>query len=100
MKLHELKLLDIYAMEKLKGIKPFEIRCNDRDFKVGDLVTYNVVETYTEPIEPYRTITRESRDIILVGYFKDRLFKITYITNYNQKDNFVVFADKEIKDER
>lgn len=38
MKLHELKIKAEYANAKLKGIKPFEIRKNDRDFKVGDII--------------------------------------------------------------
>ena len=37
MKLHEIKLLEQYAKAKKDGIKPFEIRKNDRDFKVGDI---------------------------------------------------------------
>ena len=44
MKLHEIKLLEQYAKAKKDGIKPFEIRKNDRDFKVGDLVKYNYVD--------------------------------------------------------
>lgn len=34
--IHELKLNTIYFEEALKGNKPFEIRYNDRDYKVGD----------------------------------------------------------------
>lgn len=33
---HELKLNKIYFEEALNGKKPFEIRYNDRDYKVGD----------------------------------------------------------------
>ena len=35
--------------QKKDGIKPFEIRKNDRDYKVGDLIKYNIVENYTQP---------------------------------------------------
>ena len=79
MKLHELKLLKEYAIPKTKGIKPFEIRKNDRDFNVGDLVTYTVPDSslYNELL-------------------KGKVYKIEYITNYEQKDGYVVFADKLI----
>ncbi len=94
MKLHELKLLQEYAIAKKDGIKPFEIRKNDRSFNVGDLVKYNIVESYTEPYPPHRTVTRESRIENLKNYFNDRVFKIKYITNYEQKEDYVVFCDE------
>jgi hypothetical protein len=94
MKLHELKLVEKYAKAKKDGIKPFEIRKNDRDFKVGDLVKYNIVESYTETTPPYKTHTRESQNKELTKFFKDRVFKIKYITDYEQKDGYVVFADE------
>lgn len=94
MKLHEIKLLEQYAKLKRDGIKPFEIRKNDRDFKVGDLVKYNIVESYTEPYKPNRTLTRESQNKELKNYFDNRVFKIKYITNYEQKDEYIVFADE------
>ena len=94
MKLHELKLLEHYAKAKKDGIKPFEIRKNDRDFNVGDLVKYNIVESYTEPCPPNRTLTRESQNEELTNYFDNRVFKIKYITDYEQKDGYVVFVDE------
>lgn len=94
MKLHEIKLSEPYAKAKKNGIKPFEIRKNDRDYKVGDLVKYNIVENYTEPYPPNRTLTRESQNKELTNYFDNRVFKIKYITNYEQKDGYVVFVDE------
>lgn len=38
MKVHNLKILPQYFEEALKGKKPFEVRLNDRDFKLGDIV--------------------------------------------------------------
>lgn len=38
LKEHELKILPEYYIEVLSGRKKFEIRLNDRDFKVGDIV--------------------------------------------------------------
>lgn len=91
MKLHELKLLDDYAIAKKQGIKPFEIRKNDRNFQVGDLVKYNIVEKYFEGND---IITKECEDKELCKYFDDRIFKIKYITNYEQKEGYVVFTDE------
>lgn len=41
MKWHELKILPEYFSEVKKGTKRFELRKNDRDFKVGDSVMLN-----------------------------------------------------------
>lgn len=94
MKIHELKLVEQYAKAKKDGLKPFEIRNNDRKFEVGDLVKYKVVEQCMEHLPPHRTFTRESSNIGLVEYFDTTVFKITYITCYEQKDGYVVFTDK------
>ena len=80
MKLHELKIESSYAWEKIKGRKLFEIRLNDRDYKVGDIVHY----TCTNCI---------ANDLIA-----DKYYKIIYITDYMQKDNYIVFAEKEMKE--
>lgn len=77
MKLHEIKLMSEYAKAKHKGIKPFEIRKNDRDYQVGDLVTYTVPDS---PV--YNEL------------FKGKVYKIEYITDYAQQDGYVVFTDK------
>ena len=94
MKLHEIKLLEHWAKAKKEGIKPFEIRKNDRDYQVGDFVKYNVVEFYSEPCPPHRTLTRESQNKELRNYFDNRIFKIKYITDYEQQAEYVVFADE------
>ena len=80
MKLHELKIESSYAWEKINGKKPFEIRLNDRDYKVGDIVHY----TCTNWI---------ANDLIA-----DKYYKIIYITDYMQKDNYIVYAEKEMKE--
>lgn len=45
MKLHYLKIKAEYANAKLRGDKPFEIRLNDRDFRVGDVVKYTCIDS-------------------------------------------------------
>lgn len=41
---HELKILDKYFDSVESGIKPFEVRNNDRDFHVGDMLRLREVE--------------------------------------------------------
>lgn len=99
MKLHELKIEKQYAIEKVGGRKMFEIRKNDRDFQVGDLIHYIVVDDETR-----EDITSAK---IKVGLpilealdrfeFALKLYRITYITDYEQKDGYVVFGEEEVK---
>lgn len=79
MKLHEIKLMSEYAKAKASGLKPFEIRKNDRDYKVGDLVRY---------------IVPDDKDLNEV--IKRTLYQIVYITDYEQKDGYVVFSDRYV----
>ena len=44
MKLHELKIKREYFNAIKSGEKTFEIRKNDRDFQVGDIINFTVVE--------------------------------------------------------
>lgn len=79
MKLHNLKILAGYAAAKLRGDKLFEIRLNDRDFRVGDVVNYTCIDS---------TIYNEK--------ISKKLYYITYITDFEQKDGYVVFGEKEV----
>lgn len=78
MKFHHLKIEKKFALAKLTLLKPFEIRKNDRGFGVGDLVTYSCPDD-------------EEIDEIL----SKKLFIILYVTDYEQKDGYVVFSDVE-----
>jgi hypothetical protein len=80
MKLHSLKIKAEYANEKLKGNKPFEIRFNDRGFKVGDVIKYSCIDS--------RIVDEKIRN---------KLYYIAYITNYEQKEGYIVFCDKEVE---
>lgn len=75
MKIHELKILPEYFKVVLSGKKKFEIRKNDRDYRIGDLV---ILKEY-DPIHLEYTGQQ----------FKG---KITYLTNYAQSGNYVVFG--------
>lgn len=73
-KCFELDIYPEYYQPVREGIKTFEIR-RDQGFKVGDIVVLNEFD----PIKKEYT-----------GRFVAR--KITYITDYAQKENYVVFA--------
>ena len=75
MKIHQLKILPEYFAPVCLGLKSFEIRENDRDFQVGDLVE---LREYLPNHDRYtgRVLPRE----------------ITYVTAYAQQANYVVFG--------
>lgn len=73
MKSHSLKILPEYFEAVTSGDKTFEIRKNDRDFQVGD-------------------------EVILKEWYEEKYtgnemkFEITYITDFEQKEGYVVFG--------
>lgn len=68
---HKLKIDDVYKHRREQGIKPFEIRYNDRDYQVGDTVSFSEYGPK---------------------------YLITYIhTGYGMKDGFVCMTLKELK---
>lgn len=70
---HELKILPEYFEAVTGGRKRFEIRKNDRDYKVGD-----------------RLYLREwNADGFTGDSYKA---EVTYITDYEQKDGYVVMG--------
>ena len=75
--IHKLKLWPEYFDVVIKGIKTFEIRKNDRDYKVGDVL---LLQEY---------IPSEAK---FTGRVLDR--KITYITDYAQQEGYVVMGIK------
>jgi hypothetical protein len=76
---HELKTWKDYFEEILSGAKKFELRLNDRDFKVGDVVKLLEYEN-------------------IIGYFTERsiLIRITQILkdakHFGLMDGFCIFS--------
>jgi ASC-1-like (ASCH) protein len=72
---HKLKIQNEYFEAVCSGEKSFEIRKNDRDFKVGDTL---ILQEFLPISKQYtgRVIEKE----------------ITYITDYGQQENYVVMA--------
>ncbi len=81
MKIHDLKILPSFFEQVINGNKMFEIRENDRDYKLGDVLLLREVE-------PTRT------DIEYTGRMK--AVQVTYITDWQQKLDFVVMGIKII----
>ncbi|MEG7337555.1 DUF3850 domain-containing protein [Bacillus cereus] len=77
--LHNLKINKVFFTPVLEQIKTFEIRKNDRDFHIGDKVILN---EWDDENQQYT-----GRNVKV---------EILYITDYEQKDNYVVFGFKAI----
>lgn len=76
---HRLKILSCYFKAVKNGTKTFEIRKNsDRGFQRGDVV---------QLIELDKTVTKQ---LAVTGNEVEVV--ITYVTNYEQKDDYVVFS--------
>lgn len=71
---HELKIMPEFYNAVIENKKKFEIRKNDRNFQVGDNV---VLREFSES----------------AGYSgRYALGTILYITDYNQKEEYIVFS--------
>lgn len=83
-KTHLLKLREEYAEAVAKGLKTFEIRYNDRDYKVGDIVKFIVIDNNGEQIFE-NALTAKS-------------YKISYILSdfVGLTDGYIAFAIKQI----
>ncbi|MDF9449939.1 DUF3850 domain-containing protein [Bacillus toyonensis] len=77
--LHNLKINKKFFTPVLERIKTFEIRKNDRDFQIGDNVILN---EWDDKNQQYT-----GRNVKV---------EILYITDYEQKDNYVVFSFKTL----
>ena len=80
-KLHEIKLLSEFADDVYAGRKNFEIRKNDRDYRVGDTVQFRVIGS------------KEAANHIL----NTRQYEITYVlSGWGIEDGFVAFGIKPV----
>lgn len=79
---HILAINDHYYEAKLFGDKLFEIRLNDRGFQKGDTVRYTTDED--------QRISRRVRT---------GTWEITYVISYMQKENYVVFGERRLKED-
>ncbi len=72
---HQIKIQTKYLDEVLAGRKQFEIRYNDRDYRVGDIVTMTEFDPEKEIKKP-----------------RSFIGEIKYLTDFAQKPGWVVFS--------
>lgn len=88
MKLHELKIKHEYLVEVDRGRKTFELRKNDRDYQVGDLIRF---------IDIKQGIKGEC-DVYID---EDDLYKITYVLKnvpeYGLAKDYCILGIKKMK---
>lgn len=71
MKLHKLKIKHSYYVDIYLGKKTFELRKNDRDFQVGDVIHF--IDLHDEIIDLFDTKACD------VNIEDDTLYQITYV---------------------
>lgn len=72
MQLHTLKIEEKYYIDVQNETKTFELRKNDRDFQVGDFITFKVIKNGMEiPVPDVFKITYVLKDVEKFGLDKD-----------------------------
>ena len=93
MKLHELKIKHEYLVDITVGLKTFELRKNDRDYQVGDLIHFIDIRSLDE--------CRGDGDCCNVYIDEDALYKITYIlkdvTEYGLDKDYCILGIKKLE---
>ena len=75
---HDIKIKQCYLIHILEGNKTFEVRKNDRDYQVGDLVRFLPLQD--DNYNAY-SVKQEIPD-----------FKITYVTSFGCQEGYVVLG--------
>lgn len=84
MKLHTLKIKEEYYWEILKGSKTFELRKNDRDYQVGDLILFT--DLSGELLNQYSDI----QPIFVITYILEN------VPQYGLKDGYCILGIKRL----
>lgn len=85
MRVHSIKVLDVFADDILSGIKSFEVRNNDRMYQIGDIIKYTVVDDVGKIVE---------------HPLSNKYFRITFIlSGWGLKEEYVAFAQKMLEEE-
>ena len=87
MKVHEVKIWELYADAVLSGEKNFEIRFNDRGYQKGDRLKFTVMNNV-------------GTQSVLTHGLNDKEYEITYVHSIlGMADNYVALAIKAVKGE-
>lgn len=96
MKIHELKLDEEYFYDVKSGLKTFEIRNNDRNYKAGDLLALSRFKNghYFATRDGFYLKKENAEQIVSLNEADTILMEVAYITDYEQKDGYVVMGIK------
>lgn len=84
--IHLLKLREDFAPAIEAGIKPFEIRYNDRGYQKGDQIIFHTIDK-----DGQRTPSS----------IEKKTFEVTYVlSGWGLKEDYVALGIKEIKEEK
>lgn len=93
MKLHELTIEHEYLIEVDMGRKTFELRKNDRDYQVGNLIRFIDIGATTR-----RDSYKGDCDVYID---EDTLYRITYVLKgvpeYGLDDDYCILGIKKLK---
>ena len=91
MKLHELKIEHDYLIDVSKGKKTFELRKNDRDYQVGDLIRF---------IDIREDDSIANKNQIEPNIDENTLYRITYVLKdvekYGLDKDYCILAIKKL----
>lgn len=80
-RIHNLKLNRLFVNDVFNGVKRFEIRLNDRDYQVGDLIKFKPY--------PYSFVKHP---------IEEKTYKITYILSaFVLQEGYVALGIEEVK---
>ena len=92
MKLHELKILHPYLIDITIGTKTFELRKNDRDYQVGDLIHF--IDIREDDTENDKCVCEPYID-------ENTLYRITYVLKnvekYGLDKDYCILAIKKLE---
>lgn len=96
MTIHVLKIEEKYYIDILRGVKTFELRKNDRDYKVGDLIQFEVKQEYIKDIPDVSSLNKG-----IYYTLQDDIFKIVYILKdaqrYGLDKDYCILGIKQVE---
>ena len=96
MKLHELKIKHEYLVEIALGNKTFELRKNDRDYQVNDLIRFIDIP---DPKSDYTLARIDCDNEVYIG--DNTLYRITYVLKnvpeYGLDKDYCILAIKKLE---